>query len=45
LVIPEPAETEMASVLEEVTPDYAVTEVAQVAYVSSTVWQFFVFSM
>src|SRR6516162_4853779 len=32
LVIPEPAESEMASVLEEVTPDYAVTEVAQVAF-------------
>jgi hypothetical protein len=32
LVIPEPAETEMASVLEEVTRDYAVTEVAQVAF-------------
>jgi hypothetical protein len=31
LVIPEPAETEMASVLEEVTTDYTVTEVAQVA--------------
>ena len=30
--MPEPAETEMASVLEEVTGDYAVTEVAQVAF-------------